>query len=93
LVSRLKAGRHAPPPYRCVSDADGNTNETANNPIRLSASGERPKTARSPLLDKHREALIREFMTINGHAKLSQIRQLVASNDVDHSFVNLAMQQ
>jgi crotonobetainyl-CoA:carnitine CoA-transferase CaiB-like acyl-CoA transferase len=34
-----------------VSDADGNTIQTANNPIRLSASGERPKTARSPLLD------------------------------------------
>jgi CoA:oxalate CoA-transferase len=75
-----------------VSDADGNTIETPNNPIRLSAAGEYPKTTRSPLLDEHREALIRELMTTNGHAKLSQIRQLAASADIDLSFVNLATQ-
>ncbi len=75
-----------------VSDGDGNTVQTANNPIRLSAAGERPKTARSPLLDEHREALIREFMTSNDHAKLSQIRQLAATDNIDLSFVNLAMQ-
>jgi CoA:oxalate CoA-transferase len=76
-----------------VSDADGNTIQTANNPIRLSAAGERPKTARSPLLDEHREALIQEFMTTNGHAKLSHIRQLTAGSDVDASFVDLATQK
>lgn len=75
-----------------VSDADGNTIQTANNLIRLSAAGERPKTARSPLLDEHREALIQEFMTTNGHAKLSQIRQLAPTDNTDLSFVNLAMQ-
>ena len=75
-----------------VSDADGNIIQTANNPIRLSAAGEYPKTARSPLLDEHREALIREFMTSNGHIKLSQIRQLAATDNVDQSFVDLAMQ-
>jgi len=31
-------------------------------------------------------------MTSNGHAKLSQIRQLVATDNIDLSFVNLAMQ-
>ncbi|MBV8401793.1 MAG: CoA transferase, partial [Acetobacteraceae bacterium] len=78
-----------------VSDRHGNTIQTANNPVRLSAAGERPKTARSPLLDEHREALIQEFMTSNGHAKLSQIRQLAAtdSGNVDLSFVKMAMQQ
>jgi CoA:oxalate CoA-transferase len=76
-----------------VSDGDGNTIQTANNPIRLSAAGELPKTARSPLLDEHREALIQEFMTINGHAKLSQTRQLAAGSDVDPSFVDLATQK
>jgi len=75
-----------------VSDGDGNTIQTANNPIRFSTGGERPKTARSPLLDEHREALIREFMTSNDHAKLSQIRQLAATDNIDLSFVNLAMQ-
>jgi CoA:oxalate CoA-transferase len=75
-----------------VSDAHGNTIQTANNPVRLSGAGGRPTIARSPLLDEHREALIREFMTSNGHAKLSEIRQLAATEDVDLSFVNLAMQ-
>jgi CoA:oxalate CoA-transferase len=84
---------HARDMFISVSDADGNIIQTANNPIRLSAAGERPQTARSPLLDEHREALVREFMTTNGHAKLSQIRQLVPSDDVDPSFVNLATQK
>lgn len=75
-----------------VSDNDGNTIQTANNPIRLSAASARPKAAHSPLLDEHREALIQEFVTSNGHAKLSQIRQLAATDNVDLSFVNLAMQ-
>ncbi len=83
---------HARDMFISVSDADGNTIQTANNPIRLSAAGERRKTARSPLLDEHREALIQEFMTTNGHTKLSHIRQFKPSDDVDLSFVDLAMQ-
>jgi CoA:oxalate CoA-transferase len=75
-----------------VSDQDGNTIQTANNPIKLSAAGKRRTTAHSPLLDEHREALIQEFMTSNDHAKLSQIRQLTATDNADLSFVNLAMQ-
>jgi hypothetical protein len=90
--SRLSALAYSP---RKLSKrpAPSHTIQTANNPIRLSAAGERPKTARSPLLDEHREALIQEFMTINGHAKLSQIRQLAATDNIDLSFVNLTMQQ
>ncbi len=75
-----------------VSDADGYSVRTANNPIRLSGAGARAQTARSPLLDEHRESLIREFMTANGHNKLSRVRQLGSSPDFDLSFVNLAMQ-
>jgi len=83
---------HARDMFISVSDVNGNTIRTANNPIRLSAAGERPNTARSPLLDEQREALIREFATSNGHDKLSHIRQLVAADNVDLSFVNLSMQ-
>jgi CoA:oxalate CoA-transferase len=73
-----------------VSDAEGVSIQTANNPIRLSDAGKRATTARSPLLDEHRESLIREFMTTNDHIKLDQIRQLDASKDFEPSFVNLA---
>ncbi|MBV8684744.1 MAG: CoA transferase [Caulobacteraceae bacterium] len=75
-----------------VDDALGNKIETANNPIRFSAGGPRSITARSPLLDEHREALVQEFMTTNGHAKFREVRQLAAGADVDLSFVNLAVQ-
>ena len=73
-----------------VSDAEGVSIETANNPIFLSDAGERSTTARSPLLDEHREALIREFMTTNSHTKLDDIRQLDASKRIDPSFVSIA---
>jgi CoA:oxalate CoA-transferase len=75
-----------------VSDADGNTIQTANNPLRFSAGGPRSNTARSPLLDEHREALVREFMTSNDHARLREIRQLTPDSEVDPSFIGLADQ-
>jgi CoA:oxalate CoA-transferase len=75
--------------FMSVSDADGVSIQTANNPIRLSDAGKRATSARSPLLDEHRESLIREFMTTNDHTKLGQIQQLNASKDFDPSFVNL----
>jgi CoA:oxalate CoA-transferase len=75
-----------------VSDADGYSIHTANNPIRLSGAGERTTSARAPLLDEHREALVREFMTTNGNPKHGSVRQLAPSVESDLSFVNLANQ-
>jgi hypothetical protein len=76
-----------------IVDADGYSIVTAGNPIHLSGVAEPPQgPVRSPKLDENREALVREFLGRRPPPASGQIRQYIASQDYDASYVDLAHQ-